>query len=128
MLTQQKLMLSLALVLFTVPASADSLVYVVNGNNQFGTIDLATGAFRQIGPNGPGNGGLAPGPNGSLLTLTFSGNLDSINPATGVTSRYRPHRVGRLFDANLSLRADLGQHPWHTGRNDLCNRFPQRSV
>jgi hypothetical protein len=29
---------------------------------------------------------LVPGPNGSLLTLTFSGNLDSINPATGIAS------------------------------------------
>lgn len=77
MLTQRNLLISLGLVLFTVQASADSLVYVVNGNNQLGTIDLATGACRQIGPNGPGNTGLAPGSKGSLLTLAFSGNLDS---------------------------------------------------
>ena len=29
---------------------------------------------------------LVPGPGGMLLTLTFSGNLDAINPATGVAS------------------------------------------
>jgi hypothetical protein len=91
MLNQQKLMISLALVLFTLPGSADTLVYVVNGNNQFGTVDLVTGTFQQIGPNTPeGESGLAPGPHGSLLTLTFSGNLDSINPATGATSVVGP--------------------------------------
>ena len=33
---------------------------------------------------------MVQGPNGSLLTLTFSGNLDSINPATGVASVIGP--------------------------------------
>jgi hypothetical protein len=86
MLTQRQLIGSLALVLFSVPASADSMVYIVNGQ-QFGTVDLNTGAFSQIGPGTPeGTDGLVPGPNGSLLTLAFSGNLDSINPATGAVS------------------------------------------
>jgi len=59
----------LALTLFTIPASADS-AYVVNANSQFGTVDLGTGAFQQIGPDMPEPGtGLVPGPNGSLLTL-----------------------------------------------------------
>src|ERR1017187_9805827 len=59
MLSQRKIIVSLALVLFTVPASAGTLVYVVNGFQQFGTIDLASGAFSQIGPNTPegANGG-----------------------------------------------------------------------
>ena len=94
MLTRQKLLPSLALVLFAIPASAGSLVYVVNGPpsglGQFGTIDLATGAFKQIGPNKVGSESLVPGPNGSLFTFDFSGNLDSINPATGVTTRIGP--------------------------------------
>jgi hypothetical protein len=86
MLTQQKLMVSVALVLFTVPASADTMVYVVNGQ-QFGTVNLGTGAFQQSGPGTPeGADGLVPGPNGSLITLAFSGSLDSINPATGAVS------------------------------------------
>ena len=90
MLTQRKLIVSLALVLFTGSASANPFAYVVNGN-QFGTVDLVSGAFQQIGPDTPeGESGLAPGPNGSLLTLTFSGNLDSINPATGAVSLVGP--------------------------------------
>ncbi len=87
MLTQQKLIGSLAFVLFTACASASPIVYVLNGNGQFGTVDLGTGAFRQIGPDTlEGSSGLVPGPNGSLLTLAFSGDLDRINPATGITS------------------------------------------
>jgi hypothetical protein len=87
MLTRQKLIVLLTLVLFAAPASAGILVYVVNGQ-QFGTVDLGTGAFNPIGPGTPqGADGLVPGPNGSLFTLTFSGDLDSINPATGVLSR-----------------------------------------
>ncbi|MDQ2844461.1 MAG: hypothetical protein M3Y72_26130 [Acidobacteriota bacterium] len=86
MLAQRKLIVSLALFLLAIPASADSVVYVVNTSQQFGTINLDTGAFAQIGPNTPeGEQGLVPGPNGSLLTLTYSGNLDAINPATGAT-------------------------------------------
>ena len=81
----QKAKLSLAVILWTGLASASPIVYVFNGSNQFGKIDVATGAFIQIGPIAPdGTEGLAPGPNGSLLTLAFSGNLDSINPGTGV--------------------------------------------
>ena len=88
MLTRQKLIVLLTLVLFAAPASAGILVYVVNGE-QFGAVDLGTGAFNPIvGPGTPqGADGLVPGPNGSLLTLTFSGDLDSINPATGALSR-----------------------------------------
>jgi hypothetical protein len=92
MLTQQNLIISLAIVLLTVPASAGPLVCVITqnqqfGTQQFGTVDLGTGAFHQIGPYAPeGESGLVAGPNGSLLTLTYSGNLDSINPATGSTS------------------------------------------
>jgi hypothetical protein len=90
MLTHQKLLVSLALVSCAASVSAGASVYIVNGSQQFGAVDLGTGAFQQIGPNGPqtpdGYLGLMPGPNGSLLTLTYSANLDSINPATGVAT------------------------------------------
>lgn len=77
------------------PAFADSVVYIVTGGQQFGTMDLNTGVFSQIGPNTPeAEDGLAPGPNGSLLTLTVSGNLDSINPATGMTTKIGPTGLG----------------------------------
>lgn len=95
MLTQRKLIVSLAAALFAASASAGSLMYVVDSNNQFGTIDIATGTFQQIGPNTPeGESGLAQRPNGSLLTLTYSGNLDSINPATGVATLVGPTGLG----------------------------------
>jgi PEP-CTERM motif-containing protein len=92
MLIKRKLMLSLAFVLFTTAASAGTLVYVVRagitGNGIFGTVDLTTGAFQQIGPAEPdGYFGLAPGPNGSLVSFTYASNLDGINPATGVPTR-----------------------------------------
>lgn len=87
MFIRQKLIVPLALVLYTASASAGTIVYAITGNQQFGTVNLSSGAFTQIGPNTPeGNEGLTPAPNGSLLTLTYSGNLDSINPATGVTT------------------------------------------
>jgi hypothetical protein len=64
-----------------------SIVYVVNNAPQFGTVDLTTGAFQPIGPGAPeGESGLVPGSNGALLTLTFSGNLDSIDPVTGLAT------------------------------------------
>jgi PEP-CTERM motif-containing protein len=92
MLMKRKLIVSLAFVLFTTAANAGSLVYVVSagitGNGIFGTVDLTTGAFQQIGPAEPdGYFGLALGPNGSLVSFTYASNLDGINPATGVPTR-----------------------------------------
>jgi hypothetical protein len=82
----QKLKCLFVCVLFTAVGSAAPIVYVVNGQ-QFGTLDIGSGAFSAVGPGIPeGTGGLVPGPNGSLFTLTFSGDLDSINPTTGVAS------------------------------------------
>ena len=77
------------------PASA--LVYVITGGSQFGAVDLRSGAFLPIGPGTPPDvgSGLVLRPRelfprsdsrASLLTLTFSGNLDAINPNTGKTS------------------------------------------
>jgi hypothetical protein len=86
MFTSRKSLLSLALFAFAASASAGSSVYVENGF-QFGTVDLGSGAFNPIGPGTPeGVTALAAGPNGSLLTLSFSGNLESINPANGAVA------------------------------------------
>jgi outer membrane protein assembly factor BamB len=88
--TQPKLKVAIALGVFAAFASADS-VYVLNGNGQFGTVDLGTGAFQPIGPAAPEPGtGLTPGPNGSLLTLDIAGHLNAINPTTGITSVIGP--------------------------------------
>lgn len=77
-----------------VPAAADS-VYVVTGNSQFGVFDLSDGSFTAVGPGLPeASAGLVAGPNGSLLTLTNSGNLDSINPTSGQVISSIPTGLG----------------------------------
>jgi hypothetical protein len=87
---QRKLIISL--MLFAASASADTFVYAVSTNynnftGQFGTVDLTTGAFNQIGPAiADPLTGLVGGPNGKLLSISASGNLDSVNPATGAVS------------------------------------------
>jgi len=78
--------------LFAVSASAGPLVYVTAVNydtftGEFGTMNPTTGAFNQIGPGmADPLSGLVPGPNGTLLSISFSGNLDSINPVTGAVT------------------------------------------
>jgi hypothetical protein len=92
MFTQRKLFVSLSLALFAASARAGPVVYAVSNNynnftGEFGTVDLTTGAFNQIGPDiSDLPVGLVPEPNGNLLTISASGNLDSINPATGLVS------------------------------------------
>jgi hypothetical protein len=81
-------------------ANAGDSVYVVNffpptGVGEFGIVDLSTGAFQQIGTTTEPDGydglawvwdvGVPRSPGGrSLVSLTEAGNLDAINPATGV--------------------------------------------
>ena len=71
-----------------IPASASLLAYVITGSPQFGAVDLHSGTFLPIGPALPPDvgGGLVQGPDKSLLTLAFSGNLVAIDPVTGKTS------------------------------------------
>src|SRR4051812_36817557 len=63
------------------------LVYVITGGSRFGAVDLSSGVFMPIGQHMPPDvgSGLVQGPN-SLLTLTFSGSLDAIDPINGKTS------------------------------------------
>jgi hypothetical protein len=103
------LIASAAMILSTVAASADPIVYTVsiNYNNftsQFGTMDLTMGAFNQIGSVIPDPlGGLIPGSNGKLLSLSISGNLDSINPATGAVSVIGATGLGNLAGVTAEL-------------------------
>jgi hypothetical protein len=90
-MTRHSLMLPFIL-LFTRMAFAGSSVYVVSGtitgNGIFGTVDLATGAYNQIGPTEPdGYFGMATGPNGALYSLNYLGQLDKIDPLTGSFAR-----------------------------------------
>lgn len=69
---------------------AGPAVYAIGNNSQFGTMDLATGAFTKIADTPPIIQYLANGPNNNLLTMSFDGNLASINPATGAVSAVGP--------------------------------------
>jgi hypothetical protein len=88
--------------LFARSAGAGPLVYVtaVNYNTstgEFGTTDPTTGTFNQIGAGMPDPlSGLVPGPNGTLLSMSFSGNLDSINPVTGAVTVIGATGLGNL--------------------------------
>lgn len=81
-------------------ASEQHFVYVVTSNQQFGTVNLATGAFYQIGPQTPeGQANLVWGADESLYSLTYSGNLETINPSTGQTTVIGPTGLGfNAFD------------------------------
>jgi len=82
-------------------ANRNPLVYALTNNPQtgaagFGAVHLGSGAFVPIGPTLPSDLGhaLAPAPNGSLLSMAFSGKLYSINPKTGATSVVGPTGLG----------------------------------
>ena len=62
------------------------LVYVITGGSRFGAVDLGSGVFMPIGQHTPPDvgGGLVQGKS-FLLTLTFSGDLDAIDPVNGKT-------------------------------------------
>ena len=85
----QPLLLSLALCALPALALAGS-VYV-SDTSRLGTVDLATGAYHQIGPDFPDvSQGLGYASDGSLLTMGFSGYLNSINSSTGVMTSIGP--------------------------------------
>src|SRR5689334_20969935 len=90
MFTRSKFIASLALVLSALPVSADPIVHALANEGapgqQYGDLDLATGAFSPISSAPSTIQYLAPGPNGSLLTMSFNGDLDSINAKTGAIS------------------------------------------
>lgn len=98
-LAQVTLVLVLAVVLLVASAGAQQ-VYVVTSNQQFGTVNLSSGAFHQIGATTPeGQANLVWGPQGVLYSLTYSGNLETINPATGATTVIGPTGLGfNAFD------------------------------
>ena len=85
-----------ALAVAITAGSAAPLTYVIanndaEGTHHFGIVDLATGAFQQIGPDAPvGTEGLASGPTGSLFTLAYNSDLYSINPTTGAYTLVGP--------------------------------------
>jgi hypothetical protein len=83
------LLLALACAAAPPAAEADQLVYVTGLNNEFGTLDLATGAFSQIStlalPAGDLMFGMGYGADGNLYGVDSEpdANLWKINPFTG---------------------------------------------
>ena len=129
MFFNKSLILSLVLATFTSVAHAGPIVYALTGSNQFGTIDLATGAFHQTGTSytPPDGGGLAAGPNGTLLSMSFAGKLYSVNSATGATTLIGPTGLG-----NCTLTTDpcgpnsanvLGAFGGHQYATDFANNL-----
>lgn len=78
--------------------SADPQAYVVTINGEFGSVDLATGAFHQIGPDTPGIMANLVWSNGTLFSLVTTGNntgsLARINPTTGQVTIIGPTGLG----------------------------------
>ncbi len=89
---QKHFVLGLTLLISSIPLMADSVYVDASAPDfsavYFGTIDLKTGAFHQVGPNAPPEGlfGLAGGDSGTLIALTYASNLERFNPASGVTT------------------------------------------
>src|SRR3954464_6310748 len=133
MLSQHKLLVaSFALLAFSASVSADS-VYVtafslVTGNQQFGTVDLGTGAFQQIRSAADQDfRGLIPASNGSLLTLGFDANLASINPVTGLPTVIGPTGLSE-FHPKLFMRIKIGKRLRSLGRKPLCNGLQSKPL
>jgi hypothetical protein len=86
MLVRQKLTILFTLSLLPAAASADPFVYAITQSQQFGKTDIATGNFSAIASIPATIQYLVSGSGGSLLTMSFDGNLESINPVTGAIS------------------------------------------
>ena len=92
------------LALFAASAKAAPFVYVVTSSQQFGTLDLATGAFQAIGnPTPDAMADLVWGSDGFLYSVTSSGSdvgsLARIDPRTGAVNDIGPTGLGfNVFD------------------------------
>jgi hypothetical protein len=126
------LALTAVALLVSAPAlEAGSLVYAIGGA-QFGTMDLATGAFTKIADTPPILQYLASGPSNTLLTMSFDGNLDSINPVTGAVSVVGATGFGdcsgtvvaNLSNCQLSFGQALGKYFATDFNNNLYSINP----
>jgi len=87
-------------------AAAGPLAYVVTVNQQFGVVDLESGAFLQIGAPTPEPQANLVWSGGTLFSLTVSGSLVKMDPATGQVTYVGPTGLG--FNA-FDLAGSRGQ-------------------
>src|SRR4051812_38522780 len=90
-------------------AIASPVSYVTTSTGQFGTVDLANGAFSQIAltPGAPLSG-LATGADGTIYGMNALNQLVKINPANGATTIVGPSGVSFSVFAGLAGGALYG--------------------
>ena len=104
--SRQLLISAICLTCSLTAAGADPLFYVVTGPPagaaEFGLLNGTTGSFTRIGGDIPGTQGLVPTADGSLLTLTFAGDLAKINPTTGAFTLIGPTGLSDCSNPGVS--------------------------
>jgi len=105
----RRLLFFLAAASLAAASASASDIYVTTDYQQFGVVDLSTGAFAPIGPGTPEpDYGLVPGPNGTFYSVSaVSGTLVSINPNTGATTVIGATGVGSNVLNLASLNGKL---------------------
>lgn len=122
----RRLILVLALVVLSLKASPALAgeVYVSRPFNAFGTVDLVTGQYTNIGTTTVGLNGLTFGPSGTLYGMGNDNALYTINPTTGGMTLVGP--TGAFFgQANLAARGDgalFATDPFTSGPGGFVNR------
>jgi hypothetical protein len=87
-------------------ASAGPITFVVTSANQFGTLDLGTGAFTPIGaPYGPGFDGLGNLADGTLVSVDGNNNFVKINRTTGAVTTIGPTGAHLFVVSSLTTGA-----------------------
>jgi hypothetical protein len=112
------------------PVKRHVFAYVITVGSEFGILDLRTGELVTV-PVSPGladlgiGDGFVQGPGRSLLSLAFSGDLDSIDPFTRETTRigatgladcsalgsYAPNCANFIGEHNGRWRDGAGANP-----------------
>jgi hypothetical protein len=99
------LILALMAVSLGMSHATAAVVYVSRSFNAFGTVDLATGAYTNIGTTSVGLNGLSFGPNGTLYGMGSNNTLYTVNPATAGLTLVGP--TNSFFgQSNLAARGD----------------------
>jgi hypothetical protein len=77
------LLCAVALAATVAPAARGQTIYVVGNATQFGTIDLSTNTYTQVAASTPNQLDGLTTSGGTLYGATISGQLYTVNPATG---------------------------------------------